>query len=68
MVFLATPSMAQKNRWKKGVLVDGFIYESASFPEAHASTIAETSEGLIAAWFGGTKREYKDVYVFGPVI
>lgn len=64
MIFLVTPSSAQKNRWKKGVLVDGFIYESASFPEAHASTIAETPEGLIAAWFGGTKEGHKDVCIW----
>jgi alpha-L-rhamnosidase len=56
--------MAQKNSWKKGILVDEFIYESAPFPEAHASTIAETPEGLIAAWFGGTKEGHKDVCIW----
>jgi predicted neuraminidase len=64
MVFLVAPSMAQKNSWKKGILVDEFIYESAPFPEAHASTIAETPEGLIAAWFGGTKEGHKDVCIW----
>src|SRR5262249_1577784 len=29
------------------------IYEQAAFPSAHASTIVETREGLVAAWFGG---------------
>jgi alpha-L-rhamnosidase len=46
---------AQKGKWKDGILIDEFIYTEAPFPEAHASTIAETPDGLIAAWFGGTK-------------
>jgi len=32
-----------------------YIFERAPFPSAHASTIVETPEGLVAAWFGGTK-------------
>src|SRR5688572_19783024 len=35
------------------VLTSEFIYQSAPFPSCHASTIAETSGGLVAAWFGG---------------
>lgn len=55
---------AQKSKWSKGILVDEFIYTEAPFPQAHASTIAETPEGLIAAWFGGTKEGYKDVCIW----
>ena len=54
-IFCAMQATAQ-NKWKKGILVDEFIYDTASFPQSHASTIAETPDGLIAAWFGGTKR------------
>ena len=50
--------------WKKGILVDEFIFEQASFPESHASTIAETPAGIIAAWFGGTKEGNKDVCIW----
>ena len=32
-----------------------FIYEEAPFPSCHASSIDQTREGLIAAWFGGTR-------------
>ncbi len=55
---------AQKNKWKKGILVDEFIYTEAPFPSAHASTIAETPEGIIAAWFGGTREGNKDVCIW----
>jgi predicted neuraminidase len=41
-----------------------FIYERASFPSAHASTIVETPEGLVAAWFGGTAEGHPDVGIW----
>ena len=50
--------------YKAGIVKDAFIFERSSFPESHASTIAETPKGLIAAWFGGTKEGYKDVCIW----
>lgn len=50
--------------YKKGILTDEFIFEKASFPESHASTIAETPKGLIAAWFGGSKEGKPDVDIW----
>src|SRR5215212_3049348 len=41
-----------------------FIFERAPFPSAHASTIVETREGLVAAWFGGTKERDPDVGIW----
>ena len=41
-----------------------FIYETAPFPSCHASTIAETPQGLITAWFGGTHERHKDVGIW----
>jgi predicted neuraminidase len=41
-----------------------FIYEKASFPECHASTIVETPKGLVSAWFGGTQERNPDVCIY----
>lgn len=46
------------------VVKSEFIYETAPFPECHASTIAETGDGLVAAWFGGTKEKNPDVGIW----
>jgi alpha-L-rhamnosidase len=53
-----------ENQWKKGIVKDEFIFERASFPESHASTIVETSKGLVAAWFGGSKEGRSDVCIW----
>lgn len=50
--------------FRKGIVKDEFIFDRASFPESHAATIEETPDGLITAWFGGTKEGYKDVCIW----
>lgn len=47
-----------------GFLKAEFIYETAPFPECHASTIAESKGTLVAAWFGGTKEKHPDVGIW----
>jgi predicted neuraminidase len=47
-----------------GLVRSEFIYETAPFPSAHASTIAETKDGLVAAWFGGTRESAPDVGIW----
>ena len=56
--------VAQTPWWKQGITVDEFIYNVAPYPECHAATIAETPEGLVAAWFGGTKERNPDVGIW----
>src|SRR5947208_16965222 len=47
-----------------GLRLSEFIFETAPFPECHASTIAETKGGLVAAWFGGTGEGHPDVGIW----
>ncbi len=56
--------LAQDTSFKKGILVNEFIFDTASFPQSHAATVAETPKGIIAAWFGGTKEGNKDVCIY----
>jgi alpha-L-rhamnosidase len=47
------------------LIKDEFLYERASFPECHASTIAEAKDGsLVASFFGGTKERNPDVCIW----
>lgn len=57
-------AFTQEQRWKEGIMTDEFIFEQAPFASCHASTIAETNRGLIAAWFGGTKERNPDVGIW----
>ena len=47
-----------------GLVKSEFIYETAPFPSCHASTLAETKSGLVAAWFGGTHEKHPDVGIW----
>jgi predicted neuraminidase len=49
-----------------GYLSGELIYPLAgrSTPECHASTIVETPDGMVAAWFGGTHEKHNDVGIW----
>lgn len=49
---------------ESGVIKSEFIFETAPFRSCHASTIAETQSGLVAAWFGGTAERNPDVCIY----
>jgi len=55
---------AQTKPWKKGILVDEFLYENAPFPQSHSATIVETPAGIVTAFFGGTKERNPDVCIY----
>lgn len=46
------------------IIRQDFIYESAPFPECHASTLVETPAGIVASWFGGTHEKNADVGIW----
>lgn len=47
-------------------LTQEFIYTSAPFPSAHASTLVELRDGdVLAAWFGGSAEGKRDVAIWG---
>ncbi|MCP4454062.1 MAG: exo-alpha-sialidase [Planctomycetes bacterium] len=47
-----------------GLIKSELIYEDAPFPSCHASTLVETTNGLVAAWFGGTAERHPDVGIW----
>ncbi len=48
----------------QGLLKAEFLFDSGPFSTVHASTILETRDGLIAAWFGGSREGADDVGIW----
>lgn len=46
------------------ILETDLIYQSEPYPSCHASTILDTGEGLLAAWFGGSFEKHPDVCIY----
>ena len=64
LLYLASSSLAFAAS-SPALLTHEFIYEKASYPSCHASTIVETAQGgLVAAWFGGTAEKNPDVGIW----
>jgi len=68
LVFLLSLSpfkyLLSSEKVKVNTLDSTFIYNSAPFPQCHASTIIETRDGFIASWFGGTHERHPDVCIY----
>jgi len=61
----AAPQALAQTEDSGPVVLREFIYTTAPYPQAHASTIVETRAGtLAAAWFGGTKERNPDVTIW----
>ncbi len=63
-VSLASAVPTQDAPTGQAMLKFEFIFDTAPFASCHASTIAETDDGLIAAWFGGTTEGKPDVGIW----
>jgi predicted neuraminidase len=61
---LALSAERQMSTSRDAIAVSEFIFESAPFASAHASTLVETRAGLVAAWFGGTREGAPDVGIW----
>ena len=66
-VFISVSSCSPEKS-KKGIMIKmvetEFLYDSASFPECHASTIVDTKDGLLASFFGGEHERSPDVCIY----
>lgn len=60
----ADASRGAESAQQPGLVTKGFIYDTAPFPQCHASTIVQTKEGLVAAWFGGEREKRSDVSIW----
>lgn len=52
---LALVTLSARAAEPPGVVKAEFVFETAPFDQCHASTIEETADGLVAAWFGGRR-------------
>jgi predicted neuraminidase len=57
----AGPLLAQR---EARITLSEFVYNSAPFPSAHASTIEDANGVLVAAWFGGSSEGAADVGIW----
>jgi len=64
MTLAALLSAALAGGSAPGVVTAEFLFETAPFAQCHASTIADTGAGLVAAWFGGTREGNPDVGIW----
>ncbi len=63
-LLLLVPVLASAAEAPSPVVSSGFVFEHAPFRSAHASTVVETRDGLVAAWFGGTGEGNADVGIW----
>ena len=58
----AEADIAAQPGYVRGELI--YPLDRRPVPECHASTIAETPDGVVAAWFGGKHEKAKDVGIW----
>jgi predicted neuraminidase len=61
---VAGATVAAQQGGSTAIVQSEFVFEKAPFASAHASTIVEARNGLVAAWFGGTREGADDVGIW----
>ena len=66
MIFCLNSFSAAPWKGEECIIKSEFIWKTGDItaPSCHASTITPTSDGLLAAWFGGTMEGNKDVGIW----
>ncbi|MDR0843746.1 MAG: exo-alpha-sialidase [Tannerella sp.] len=49
------------------VIETDLIYKTEPYPSCHASTIVDTGDGIVAAWFGGSFERHPDVCIYAAL-
>jgi len=57
-------ALEQSAQTEPGLVQKSFVFDVLLAPGVHASTLAETPEGLVAAWFGGRREGADDVGIW----
>ncbi len=61
---IAYPRSGEGAETTQSLLRAEFLFDSVPFASVHASTILETGEGLVVAWFGGSREGADDVGIW----
>lgn len=66
VLFTASSCPPELETWPQhpAIVSAAFIFEDAPFRRCHASTIVQTQDALVAAWFGGTREKHPDVAIW----
>jgi len=62
LVLVLLPSMATAQ--PPGLVSEEFIFQVAPFRSCHASSVVPAGNGLVAAWFGGSRESESDVSIW----
>jgi len=63
-VLIAILLMSCTSLFPSGVLVEEFLFADPPFDSCHASTLTETSRGLIVAYFAGSQEGNNDIAIY----
>jgi predicted neuraminidase len=63
-IALIVPAVMAATDRQPGLIKQEFIFEQVAFAASHSSTIVETQNGVLAAWFAGSEPRHPDVSIW----